>query len=152
MRNGARCSASKAFVKPILHRSNLHISTESRVTKILIDPTTKQAYGVQFLKNKINHTVLASKEVILSAGAINSPHLLMLSGIGPRDILEDVGIPVIQDLKVGYNLQDHMAMSTLVFLVNGSETVSDITVGPWDMYNYVTRGKLTKTLTSLNIL
>ncbi|RZC37085.1 glucose dehydrogenase [FAD, quinone]-like, partial [Asbolus verrucosus] len=142
MRNGARYSASKAFLKPIVRRPNLHISIRSRVTKILIDPKTKQAYGVEFLKNRRKYRVKAKKEVILSAGTINSPHLLMLSGIGPREDLERVKIPVIQDLKVGYNLQDHMAMSTLAFLVNESVTVSDRGVqNPIDVLNYLFNGR-----------
>lgn len=141
MKNGARCSAAKAFLKPVLNRPNLRISTESRVTKILIDAATKQAYGVEFLKNKMKHTVIATKEVILCAGSINSPQLLMLSGVGPRETLEPLGIPVLEDRKVGYNFQDHMAMSTLVFLVNESITVSDLTVGnPRDLFNYILRG------------
>ncbi|XP_044272488.1 glucose dehydrogenase [FAD, quinone] [Tribolium madens] len=142
MRNGMRCSASKAFLKPVLHRPNLHISIKTRVTKILIDPNTKQAYGVEFLKNRRKFTVLVKKEVILSAGSINSPHLLMLSGVGPQKDLTRVGIPVLQNLKVGYNLQDHMAMSALVFFVNESITVSDRGVqNPVDIFNYVFNGR-----------
>lgn len=142
MKNGARCSAAKAFLKPVLSRPNLHISTNSRVTKILIDPQSKQAYGVEFVKNRTNYTIVAVKEVVLSAGSFNSPQLLMLSGVGPTKVLEKVGIPVIEDLKVGYNLQDHVALSTLVFSVNQSVTVSDLSVAnPLDLYNYVTRGK-----------
>ncbi|CAH1155245.1 unnamed protein product [Phaedon cochleariae] len=141
MKRGTRCSASKAFIKPILHRPNFHISTKSMVTKILIDSETKTAYGVEFLKNKKKHVAYAKKEVILSAGSINSPQILMLSGIGPKDHLETLGIPVIQDLKVGYNFQDHMAMSALAFFVNESITVSDWSVqNPIDIYNYISRG------------
>lgn len=142
MRNGMRCSASKAFLKSVQHRPNLEIAARARVTRILIDPTTKTAYGVEFLKNRRKYVVNVTKEVILSAGAINSPHLLMLSGIGPRKDLKKVGIPVIQDLKVGYNLQDHMALSTLAFLVNESITVSDLGVqNPVDIFNYILQGK-----------
>lgn len=90
MRNGARCSASKAFLKPVQNRPNLFIHTEARVTRILVDPKSKRAYGVEVLKNGERHYVKAKKEVILSAGSINSPHLLMLSGIGPREDLEKV--------------------------------------------------------------
>ncbi|KAG5892842.1 hypothetical protein JTB14_032435 [Gonioctena quinquepunctata] len=142
LKNGRRCSAAKAFIKPIRNRPNLHISMQSRVTRILVDPITSQAYGVEFLKNKKTHAINVTKEVILSAGTFNSPHLLMLSGIGPREDLEKVDISVIRDLKVGYNLQDHMAMSTLAFLVNESVTVSDLTVqNPIDVFNFITRGK-----------
>lgn len=125
MRKGRRCSAAKAFIRPISHRQNLHISLKSWVTKILIDPVTKSAYGVEFLKNKERHLVRATKEVILSAGAIASPQLLMLSGVGPRENLEEVGIEVIQDLKVGYNLQDHVSLPGLVFTVNKPITIID---------------------------
>jgi choline dehydrogenase-like flavoprotein len=142
MKNGARCSASKAFLRPISQRPNLHVSIRTRVTKILIDPKTKQTYGVEFLKNRKKYTVRVRKEVILSAGSINSPHLLMLSGVGPRKDLKRVQIPVIQDLKVGYNLQDHMAMSTLAFLVNESVTISDRGVqNSMDIFNYILNGR-----------
>lgn len=142
MKNGVRCSASKAFIRPILHRTNLHVSIRSRVTRILIDQNTKKAYGVEFLKNRQKYTIYADKEVILSAGTINSPHLLMLSGVGPRGELEKLNIPVIQDLKVGYNFHDHTAMSTLAFLVNESVTVSDLGIqNPLYIYNYFTGGK-----------
>lgn len=138
MRKGARCSASKAFLKTAHHRTNLHISAGCRVTKILIDPDTKQAYGVEFLKNKRKYAIKAAKEVVLSAGSINSPHLLMLSGVGPKDDLERLNITVLQNLKVGYNLQDHLALSTLAFLVNTTETISDIGVqNPRDIFNYI---------------
>lgn len=79
----------------------------SRVTKILIDPQSKKTIGVEFVKKGKNRTVYARKEVILSAGPINSPQLLMLSGVGPRQHLQKLNIPVIQDLPVGQNLLDH---------------------------------------------
>lgn len=101
LRNGRRCSAAKAFIRPAARRNNLHISMRSWVTKILIDPNTKIAYGVEFLKNKKRYRVRTRKEIILSAGTIASPQLLMLSGIGPKQHLQDLNIPVIQDLKVG---------------------------------------------------
>lgn len=138
MRNGARCSASKAFLKTVQHRTNLHISARCRVTKILIDPVTKQAYGVEFIKDKRKYSIRATKEVILSAGSINSPHLLMLSGIGPKSDLERLNITVLGNLKVGHNLQDHLALSTLTFLVNDTITVSDFGVqNPRDVFNYI---------------
>ncbi|KAJ4430046.1 hypothetical protein ANN_22254 [Periplaneta americana] len=120
IRNGTRCSASKAFLRPIRYRPNLHIGKQAQVTKVLINPKTNRAFGVEFVKNRQTHIVKARKEVILSAGVVSSPQLLMLSGVGPREHLEEMGIPVIQDLKVGYNLQDHVAVSALAFLVNDS--------------------------------
>lgn len=94
------------------------------VTKILIDPETKTAYGVEFQRNKRKYRVLARKEVIVSAGAINSPHLLMLSGIGPREHLEQKGITVMQDLPVGENLMDHVALGGLTFTMNETVTIN----------------------------
>lgn len=121
--HGARYSASKAFLRPIRHRQNLHVSKESHTTRILIDSMTKRSYGVEFVKNGLRYIVKARKEVILSAGALNSPQLLMLSGIGPAQHLKELEIPVIQNSRVGYNLQDHIGVSGLAFLVNDSVTI-----------------------------
>lgn len=119
MRRGARCSAAKAFVRPIQLRKNFHLSLWSHVTRILIDSQSKRAYGVEFIRNGRKEIVFAKKEIILSAGAINSPQLLMLSGVGPRVHLEQLGIPVIQDSPgVGQNLQDHIAIGGLVFPID----------------------------------
>lgn len=121
--HGARCSASKAFLRPIRHRLNLTVSKHSHVTKLLIDPMAKRATGVRFVKNGRIVNVLARKEVVLCAGSLNSPQLLMLSGVGPANHLAEVGVPIVSDLKVGYNLQDHVSMAGLVFLVNQSVTI-----------------------------
>lgn len=120
---GTRCSASKAFLRPIRRRPNLTVTKNSYVTKVIIDPTTKRATGVRYVKNGRATEVRARKEVIVSAGALNSPQLLMLSGVGPADHLNEVGIPVISNVKVGHNLQDHVSMAGLVFLVNQSVTI-----------------------------
>ena len=108
--NGTRCSASKAFLHPIRDRENLHVVQKSFVTKIIIDPDTKTAHSVEFVRNNKRQRVLARKEIIVSAGAINSPQLLMLSGVGPMAHLRELNIPVIQGLPVGYNLMDHPAI------------------------------------------
>jgi choline dehydrogenase len=121
-KNGTRMSASRAFLHPIRNRKNFHVKKKSLVTKLLIDPTTKITYGVQFVRNNKKYEVRARKEVILSAGAVNSPQLLMLSGIGPRKHLKDLNIPLIQDLKVGYNLMEHPGLPTATFIVNQSVT------------------------------
>ncbi|KAJ3620554.1 hypothetical protein MTP99_004493 [Tenebrio molitor] len=119
MRRGSRCSTAKAFLRPIKLRKNLHISLWSHVTKVLIDPKTRRAYGVEFVKNGHKHVVLARKEVILSAGALNTPQLLMLSGVGPAAHLQDKRIKVIHDSPgVGQNLQDHIAVGGLAFLID----------------------------------
>lgn len=78
---------------------------ESQATKILIHPKTSRAYGIMFVRNGVKQIVYAKKEVILSAGAINSPQLLMLSGIGPQEHLQKLKIPVVQNLKVKYSSQ-----------------------------------------------
>ncbi|XP_067000947.2 glucose dehydrogenase [FAD, quinone] [Anabrus simplex] len=109
LRNGTRCSTAKAFLAPAKERKNLHVAKFAHVTKILIDPESKQVLGVEFQKKDVGvQTVRVLKEVVVSAGAINSPQLLILSGIGPRKHLEELGIsPVIQNLRVGENLHDH---------------------------------------------
>ncbi|XP_047999282.1 glucose dehydrogenase [FAD, quinone]-like [Leguminivora glycinivorella] len=117
---GHRHSSAKAFLHNHKKRKNLHILTSSRVTKVLIDPTTKTAIGVQFVRNGQMYEIRAKKEVILSAGPIESPHLLMLSGIGPRQNLESVGIPVIQNLPVGQTLYDHISFPALAFKLNST--------------------------------
>nr|CAD7398693.1 unnamed protein product [Timema cristinae] len=120
MKNGTRWSSSRAFLHPIRRRKNLHVKKMSMVTKILIDPKTLQAYGIEFIQNNRRYVVRARMEVIISAGAINSPQLLMVSGIGPKEHLTKMGIPVLQNLKVGFNLMDHIALGGLTFTVNQS--------------------------------
>lgn len=141
LRNGRRCSAAKAFIRPVIHRPNLHISMKSWVTKIIIDPLTKVATGVEFVKNKKRYRVRTRKEIILSAGTIASPQLLMLSGVGPREHLQTLNIPVVQDLKVGYNLQDHVAFNGLEFLLDQPVSISEASVrSPMHVLNYVFSG------------
>lgn len=84
MRRGSRCSTAKAFLRPVRNRRNLHIAMHSQVTKLMIDQKTKRAYGVKMMRNNRPHFVKARKEIILSAGAIASPQILMLSGIGKK--------------------------------------------------------------------
>lgn len=140
-RNGRRWSAAKAFLRSAQHRPNLSISKHSRVVKILIDPKTKIAYGVDFIKHNQRYRVYARKEVILSAGPIASPQLLMLSGVGPREHLEELRIPVIQDLRVGFNLHDHSVVNGLDFVVNQPITMSESSVQqPRYMLDYFFKG------------
>ncbi|XP_031629084.1 glucose dehydrogenase [FAD, quinone]-like [Contarinia nasturtii] len=124
-RDGKRWSAAKAYLRPVAKRKNLFVSTRTWVTRVLIDPQTKVAYGVEFWKDRQRYRINATKEVILSAGVIASPQILMLSGVGPTKDLNALQIPVIQDLRVGYNLQDHIILNGLAFLVNESITVSE---------------------------
>ncbi|MBD6617684.1 choline dehydrogenase [Komarekiella sp. 'clone 1'] len=108
-KNGKRHSAAVAYLNSILHRKNLTIQTNAQAIRILFAGT--QAIGLIYIQNGITHEIKIAKEVILSGGAINSPQLLMLSGIGPGDRLKSLGIPVIIDLPgVGQNLQDHLSV------------------------------------------
>uniref|UniRef100_A0A182MRA8 Glucose-methanol-choline oxidoreductase N-terminal domain-containing protein n=1 Tax=Anopheles culicifacies TaxID=139723 RepID=A0A182MRA8_9DIPT len=114
MVKGQRLSAYNAYLQPVQKkRTNLKTLTNAFVTKIMIDPTTKVAEGVQFSRNGQEFEVRARKEVILSSGTILTPQLLMLSGVGPRKHLESLGIPVIEDLPVGETLYDHLGFSGL---------------------------------------
>jgi choline dehydrogenase-like flavoprotein len=106
-KEGLRHSAAKAFLTPNLMRKNLTVITQTHVNKIIIED--KVATGVSFKHKGKLQVIMAAKEVLLSAGAINSPQLLMLSGIGPADELNQHNIEVIHSLEgVGKNLQDHV--------------------------------------------
>nr|CAD7425103.1 unnamed protein product [Timema monikensis] len=124
-RNGSRLSLAKAFLRPVKHRSNLHIMLNTTVTRVLINETTKEAYGVEILRGGVpgnTETVLALNEVIISGGAVNSPQILLLSGIGPKSDLEQVGVKVVHDLPgVGRNLHNHVAYF-LNFFINDTDT------------------------------
>ncbi|KAF5286212.1 hypothetical protein FQA39_LY16382 [Lamprigera yunnana] len=124
IRRGSRCSTAKAFLRPVRLRKNLHIAMHSHVTRVLIDPISKRAHGVEFMRGGKLRRVRATKEVVLSAGAVNSPQILMLSGIGPKEHLESLKIPAVQDLKVGQNMQDHIGLGGLTFMVNQDISVT----------------------------
>ncbi|XP_067215490.1 glucose dehydrogenase [FAD, quinone]-like [Linepithema humile] len=116
--NGTRASSNSAYLHPIRQRKNLRVTLNSTVRKVLIDRRTNRVIGVEFAKDRRIISVFASKEVILCAGAIMSPQLLMLSGIGPSDHLTDLGIDFVHDApSVGENLMDHIAYGGLTWLV-----------------------------------
>lgn len=115
VRRGQRCSTAKAYLVPSENRENLDIVSGALVTKILMSGNT--AVGVQFDRKGQLYEVRARKEVIMSAGAVNTAQLLMLSGIGPRSTLENFQIPVVADLPVGLTFQDHCA-AFVNFVVN----------------------------------
>ncbi|XP_039446176.1 glucose dehydrogenase [FAD, quinone]-like [Culex pipiens pallens] len=126
--NGMRQSAYRAFVEPVLaNRPNLHVKAYSRVTKVLINHNTKQAYGVTYSKHFRNYDVHARKEVILTAGSINSPHLLMLSGVGPEEHLRNIKVPAVANLPVGQSIADGVLYNGLTFVLNetGQALLSD---------------------------
>lgn len=107
-KNGVRQSTARAFLNPVKERPNLHVIKNALVAKILFKPSSNIVDGILITKNNSDFVVKAKKEVILSAGAVNSPQLLLLSGIGPKKQLEDLEIDVMADLPVGENLQDHV--------------------------------------------
>ena len=118
-RNGMRCSAAVAYLHPAMARPNLRVITDALTTKILFNGTT--ATGVEIVVNGQTETIHAEREVILAAGAYNSPQLLMLSGIGPAADLTALQIPVRVDLPVGEGLQDHPM--TLMSWFTNTETL-----------------------------
>lgn len=119
-----RESSSNAYLNPIKNRKNLHIIKHSTVTKVIIE--NKRAKGVEYFHNGSLFQVISEKEVILSAGTIDSPKILMLTGIGPRKELEKHGITVISDLPVGENLKDHPMVDVYFKLNNASTFIEDL--------------------------
>ena len=103
--NGRRSSASVAYLRPARRRRNLTVLTRAHAARVVVEG--RAARGVEYIRSGARHFVRAEREVILCGGAINSPQLLMLSGVGPADHLRDHGIEVVADLPVGRNLQDH---------------------------------------------
>ncbi|XP_050311442.1 glucose dehydrogenase [FAD, quinone]-like [Anthonomus grandis grandis] len=113
-----RTSGNYAYIQPVINRTNLNVTIEALVTKILLDPDQKMAQGVEFYKKGQRYMAKANKEVIVSGGTINSPQLLMLSGIGPKEELDKHNIEVFEDLPVGKYLSDHMFYTGVCFSTN----------------------------------
>lgn len=112
-KNGERCSAAKAYLTPNLGRANLHVFTGAHTTRILLE--RKRAMGVEFQHEGALKQLKAAREVLLCAGALQSPQILMLSGIGPHEHLLENGIATLHDLPgVGQNLQDHVDVVLVV--------------------------------------
>jgi 4-pyridoxate dehydrogenase len=108
IRRGRRCSAAVAYLRPALSRPNLTVATRALATRIVFEG--RRAVGIEYLRHGERHIARAEREVILAGGAINSPQLLMLSGIGEPSALRSLGIEVRAALPgVGHNLQDHVS-------------------------------------------
>ncbi len=108
--DGKRHSVADAFLTPARERANLEVRSLCQATRLIIE--NKRAVGVEYLRDGRPERVRASREIILSGGVIDSPKLLMLSGIGPADQLKSLGIPVVADVEgVGRNFQDHLKLS-----------------------------------------
>lgn len=116
---GRRQSTYNSFLQPASERKNLYIQPKTIASRILINELRK-AYGVEYIQNGTKHLAYASKEIIVSAGAINSPQLLILSGIGSKDNLDILKIPLVQHLPVGKVLKDHIMYCGLIVTMNVS--------------------------------
>ncbi|KAJ3544486.1 hypothetical protein NM688_g5736 [Phlebia brevispora] len=124
--DGTRQYSAVTYLRQAQHRPNLHVLTGAQVTKIVFDVQSSQnvtAQGVQFVVNSQEYTVLVRKEVILSAGAFQTPQILELSGIGMTSVLEQFGINTLIDLPVGENLMDH-ALESISFSLTADAQAS----------------------------
>ncbi len=146
-KRGRRWSAARGFLKPILHRQNLQLETGCLAESLILDG--KHAAGVRWRQNGVARSARCRGEVILAAGSIGSPHLLMLSGIGPAAQLAQLGIPVVLDKPgVGANLHDHLQLR-MIYKVTGIKTLnemySSLLARAWMGVNYALfrRGPLT---------
>ncbi|MDO8324942.1 MAG: choline dehydrogenase [Phenylobacterium sp.] len=129
VKNGQRHSAAVAYLHPAMGRANLKVETRALTTRVIFEG--KRAVGVEYLQNGVRKIAKARREVILAGGAINSPQLLQLSGVGPGELLRDHGIEVVADLPgVGENLQDHYVMAVTYRLKAGTVSVNELTKGP----------------------
>ena len=123
-KDGMRWSAAKGFLRPAMERPNLTVITGALVHKLRL--AGKRVLGVEYSRDKRSREVSfaeARRETILSAGAIGSPQILQLSGIGPAALLQKHGIPLVHDLPVGENLQDHLQLR-LAFKIQGAPTLN----------------------------
>ncbi|XP_072045352.1 alcohol dehydrogenase [acceptor]-like isoform X1 [Amphiura filiformis] len=117
--NGERSSTATGYLHKVIGRHNLKVLTEVHVTKITFE--SNAATGVVVRQSGEQRVYTARKEVILCGGAVNTPQLLMLSGVGPKEHLEDIGIECIADLPVGKNLQDHLQLQLKADVKPGSD-------------------------------
>ena len=128
-RSGWRWNSSKAFLRPASNRQNLTIWTEAQVEKLTFETDANgqlNCSGAVVNRKGSQMTVTAGKEVVLSSGAIGSPQILMLSGVGPAEELAANGIPVVANIQgVGRNLQDHLQIRT-VFKIEGAKTLNTL--------------------------
>jgi choline dehydrogenase-like flavoprotein len=142
-RNGMRCSTADAYLHPAAGRPNLEVRDCAFVERILFEGS--RAIGVEFVRNGVRETRHAAREVILAAGAYQSPVLLMLSGIGPAEELAPLGIAVREELPVGRNLQDH-CMANLNYLSSEPALFGIFTPENFELLHTEGRGPLTSNL------
>ena len=153
VKNGQRCSAAVAYLHPVMERPNLRVETDALTTRVLIE--SGRAVGVEYIQKGEQKQARASAEVILAGGAINSPQLLQLSGMGPAALLREQGIDVVADLPgVGENLQDHYVITSTYRLKAGTVSVNELTRGPrflGEALKYVFQRKGLLTLSAAHI-
>jgi choline dehydrogenase len=141
-RRGRRWSAADAYLRPALRRPNLAVITRAQVTRVLFDRT--RAVGIAYRRGADEKIVRCAREVILSGGAVNSPQLLLLSGVGPIDELARHRITPVHELPgVGLNLQDHPVVTSLVEAVDRTTLYAAETAGNLARYLLFGRGMLT---------
>ena len=142
-RNGRRCSAARAFLRPAMTRPNLRVVTRALAERVLIEG--KRAVGIVYRHDGQSVTLRCTREVILSGGAVNSPQLMLLSGIGPQEHLKEMGIVVQHHLPgVGQNLQDHF-QTRICHKCTLPITVNDIMASPLKKLGAGMRYVLTRT-------
>lgn len=128
-RNGWRCSSASAYLKPARGRKNLAVEVNAHATQVTFDGI--RACGVKYLQHGVEREARAAREVVLAAGALQSPQLLQLSGVGPADFLQSLGVPVVEHLPgVGENLQDHLQLR-LMYRVTKRITTNDDLASAW---------------------
>ena len=126
-RRGVRWSGTKAFLRPVLHRPNLTVLTDAHVNRLCLDTAggTRRATGIEVRHAGGQKVIQARRDVILAAGAIGSPQILQLSGVGPGALLQRLGVPVVHDLPgVGENLHDHLQVR-IMYKVSGCRTLNE---------------------------
>ncbi|WP_237215028.1 GMC family oxidoreductase [Falsiroseomonas oryziterrae] len=130
IRNGRRVSAAVAFLRPAMQRKNLEVRTDARASRILFEG--RRAVGISYLaaRNSPPQEVRARREVILTAGTVNTARLLQVSGIGPADLLGRLGVPVVHEIRgVGSNFRDHYASRFVMRAKPGVETLNELSRG-----------------------
>ena len=144
-RRGRRWSAADGYLRPAGRRDNLAVLCDATVTRVVIERA--RAVGVEYLANGQRTMVRAEREVILAAGAVNSPQLLMLSGIGPVDQLREHGLPVVHNAaEVGQNLRDHLVAPIVLDAPGGGTLEEALSIRQLAAYVVFRRGMLTSNL------
>jgi choline dehydrogenase len=153
VKNGQRCSAAVAYLHPVMNRPNLKVETGALASRVIIEGG--RATGVEFTQGGVKRRAKAAREVILSGGAVNSPQLLQLSGVGGGALLQGLGIPVIRDAPgVGENLQDHYVITMTWRLKPEVVSVNQMTRGGrflGEVFSYLTQRKGLLTLSAAHI-